>query len=180
VKQTNGYGAVFRLSRGNRFARGPRHPAGGHRVGQLREDLVLSHGPDWFRKIDHAGGAGEITSMNDFPRHIVTTRSRFNLVHPKKTQHDHATEYPLLRGRFRSTEGGFAEDADIVLVGEDGDLETISLALTAAETGLVRFFGAVATRNNRRMVRAATVRQAGRRQAADAALIARVYWRQLL
>ena len=31
------------------------------------------------------------------------------------------------------------EDADIVLVGEMRDLETISLALTAAETGLLVF-----------------------------------------
>ncbi len=43
------------------------------------------------------------------------------------------------------------EDADIVLVGEMRDLETISLALTAAETGLL-VFGTLHTNNSRKTV----------------------------
>jgi twitching motility protein PilT len=43
------------------------------------------------------------------------------------------------------------EDADIVLVGEMRDLETISLALTAAETGLL-VFGTLHTNNARKTV----------------------------
>src|SRR5256886_17295930 len=43
------------------------------------------------------------------------------------------------------------EDADVVLVGEMRDLETISLALTAAETGLL-VFGTLHTNNARKSV----------------------------
>jgi twitching motility protein PilT len=43
------------------------------------------------------------------------------------------------------------EDADIVLVGEMRDLETIQLALTAAETGLL-VFGTLHTNNARKTV----------------------------
>jgi twitching motility protein PilT len=43
------------------------------------------------------------------------------------------------------------EDADIVLVGEMRDLETISLALTAAETGLL-VFGTLHTNNARKTI----------------------------
>ena len=43
------------------------------------------------------------------------------------------------------------EDADIVLVGEMRDLETISLALTAAETGLL-VFGTLHTNNSRKTI----------------------------
>src|SRR5678815_2684635 len=43
------------------------------------------------------------------------------------------------------------EDADIVLVGEMRDLETIALALTAAETGLL-VFGTLHTNNARKTV----------------------------
>ena len=43
------------------------------------------------------------------------------------------------------------EDSDIVLVGEMRDLETISLALTAAETGLL-VFGTLHTNNARKTI----------------------------
>jgi twitching motility protein PilT len=43
------------------------------------------------------------------------------------------------------------EDADIVLLGEMRDLETISLALTAAETGLL-VFGTLHTNNARKTI----------------------------
>src|SRR5438034_10822891 len=43
------------------------------------------------------------------------------------------------------------QDTDIVLVGEMRDLETVSLALTAAETGLL-VFGTLHTNNARKTV----------------------------
>ena len=51
----------------------------------------------------------------------------------------------------RGLEAALREDADIVLVGEMRDLETISLALTAAETGLL-VFGTLHTNNARKTV----------------------------
>ena len=58
---------------------------------------------------------------------------------------EHAESFPVgLKAALR-------EDADIVLVGEMRDLETISLALTAAETGLL-VFGTLHTNNARKTV----------------------------
>ena len=58
---------------------------------------------------------------------------------------DHSATFPAgLKAALR-------EDADIVLVGEMRDLETISLALTAAETGLL-VFGTLHTNNARKTV----------------------------
>ena len=51
----------------------------------------------------------------------------------------------------RALKAALREDADIVLVGEMRDLETISLALTAAETGLL-VFGTLHTNNARKTV----------------------------
>jgi twitching motility protein PilT len=58
---------------------------------------------------------------------------------------EHAINFPTgLKAALR-------EDSDIVLVGEMRDLETISLALTAAETGLL-VFGTLHTNNARKTV----------------------------
>ena len=58
---------------------------------------------------------------------------------------EHAVSFPAgLKAALR-------EDADIVLVGEMRDLETIQLALTAAETGLL-VFGTLHTNNARKTV----------------------------
>ena len=58
---------------------------------------------------------------------------------------EHSSTFPAgLKAAMR-------EDCDIVLVGEMRDLETISLALTAAETGLL-VFGTLHTNNARKTV----------------------------
>ena len=87
-----------------------------------------------------------------FSRHIVTIEEPIEFVHRNKrsiiTQRDvpeHSASFPAgLKAALR-------EDADIVLVGEMRDLETISLALTAAETGLL-VFGTLHTNNSRKTV----------------------------
>jgi twitching motility protein PilT len=82
----------------------------------------------------------------------VTIEEPIEFVHRNKksiiTQREvpeHAITFPAgLKAALR-------EDADIVLVGEMRDLETISLALTAAETGLL-VFGTLHTNNARKTV----------------------------
>jgi twitching motility protein PilT len=89
---------------------------------------------------------------SNFSRHIVTIEEPIEFVHRNKksiiTQREvpeHAASFPAgLKAALR-------EDADIVLVGEMRDLETISLALTAAETGLL-VFGTLHTNNARKTV----------------------------
>src|SRR5207244_10919700 len=85
-------------------------------------------------------------------KHVVTIEEPIEFVHDNKrstiTQREvpkHSTAFPAgLKAALR-------EDADIVLVGEMRDLETISLALTAAETGLL-VFGTLHTNNARKTV----------------------------
>ena len=64
------------------------------------------------------------------------------------TQREVPIQTPTFADGLRAT---LREDADIVLVGEMRDLETISLALTAAETGLL-VFGTLHTNNARKTV----------------------------
>ena len=57
-------------------------------------------------------------------------------VHPNKKSIVTQREVPLQTPSFADgLRASLREDSDIVLVGEMRDLETISLALTAAETG---------------------------------------------
>ena len=70
------------------------------------------------------------------PAHVVTIEDPVEYVHPSRTAlinqrevgHHTASFHTGLRAALR-------EDPDVILVGEMRDLETISLALTAAETG---------------------------------------------
>jgi twitching motility protein PilT len=83
---------------------------------------------------------------------VVTVEEPIEFVHRNKisiiTQREvpeHTPSFPIgLKAALR-------EDSDIVLVGEMRDLETIQLALTAAETGLL-VFGTLHTNNARKTV----------------------------
>jgi twitching motility protein PilT len=119
--------------------------------GHLRGGLVLVTGPT---------GSGKSTTLaalidyinTHFSRHIVTVEEPIEFVHNNKkaiiTQREvgeHSSSFPVgLKAALR-------EDCDIVLVGEMRDLETIQLALTAAETGLL-VFATLHTNNTRKTV----------------------------
>ena len=69
-------------------------------------------------------------------RHIITVEEPIEFVHPNKKSIVTQREVPLQTPSFADgLRASLREDSDIVLVGEMRDLETISLALTAAETG---------------------------------------------
>ena len=73
-------------------------------------------------------------------RHIITVEEPIEFVHPNKKSIVTQREVPLQTPSFADgLRASLREDSDIVLVGEMRDLETISLALTAAETGLLVF-----------------------------------------
>jgi twitching motility protein PilT len=69
--------------------------------------------------------------------HIITIEDPIEFVHPVKscvvTQREVGTHSPTFAEALRNA---VREDPDIILVGELRDLESISLALTAAETGI--------------------------------------------
>ncbi|MEO6870855.1 MAG: PilT/PilU family type 4a pilus ATPase, partial [Chthoniobacterales bacterium] len=152
LKQTNGYGAVFRLIP-TRIASLEELgvPAVVKQFGDLRGGLVLVTGPT---------GSGKSTTLaalidyinNTYARHIVTIEEPIEFVHNNKRSIITQREVPAHSATFPAgLQAALREDTDIVLVGEMRDLETISLALTAAETGLL-VFGTLHTNNARKTV----------------------------
>ncbi len=152
LKQANGYGAVFRLIP-TKIATLDQLgiPAVVKRFGHLRGGLVLVTGPTGSGKSTTL--AALIDYINDnFARHIVTIEEPIEFVHNNKRSIITQREVPVDCVSFPDgLKAALREDADIVLVGEMRDLETIALALTAAETGLL-VFGTLHTNNARKTV----------------------------
>jgi len=152
LRQTHGYGAVFRLIP-TKIATIEQLgvPQVIKEFGHLRGGLVLVTGPTGSGKSTTLAALLDYINTN-FSRHIVTIEEPIEFVHSNKrsviTQRevpDHSPNFPV------ALKGALREDADIVLVGEMRDLETIQLALTAAETGLL-VFGTLHTNNARKTV----------------------------
>ena len=152
LKQSHGYGAVFRLIPTKIMSLDALGiPPVVKEFGHLRGGLVLVTGPTGSGKSTTLAALLDYINTN-FSRHIITVEEPIEFVHSNKraiiTQREvpeHATTFPMgLKAALR-------EDADIVLVGEMRDLETIQLALTAAETGLL-VFGTLHTNNARKTV----------------------------
>jgi twitching motility protein PilT len=152
LKQTHGYGAVFRLIP-TKIATLEQLgiPVVAKEFAHLRGGLVLVTGPT---------GSGKSTTLaalldyinNNFSRHIVTIEEPIEFVHELKRSIITQREIPGDSESFPvALKAALREDADIVLVGEMRDLETVSLALTAAETGLL-VFGTLHTNNARKTV----------------------------
>ncbi len=114
-------------------------PNGVHKIMEIRKGLVLVTGPTGSGKSTTL--AAIINQINDTrEQHIITIEDPLEFVHQNKrsliTQREigaHAHDFAdALRVASR-------EDPDIILVGEMRDLETISLALTCAELGILVF-----------------------------------------
>ena len=152
LKQATGYGAVFRLIP-TKIAtlEQLKVPEVIKEFGKIRGGLVLVTGPTGSGKSTTLAALVDFINTN-YSRHIVTIEEQIEFVHSNKrsiiTQREvpeHTPSFPVgLKAALR-------EDADIVLVGEMRDLETISLALTAAETGML-VFGTLHTNNARKTV----------------------------
>ena len=72
--------------------------------------------------------------------HILTIEDPIEFVHPSKKSVVHQRELGMdTRSFANALKSALREDPDIILVGEMRDFETISLALTAAETGHLVF-----------------------------------------
>ena len=151
-KQNNGLGAVFRLIPTEiKTIQDLDVPETIERFGDMRSGLVLVTGPT---------GSGKSTTLaalidyinRTYARHIITVEEPIEFVHNNKKSTISQREVPIHCPSFADgLRASLREDADIVLVGEMRDLETISLALTAAETGLL-VFGTLHTNNARKTV----------------------------
>ena len=152
LKQANGYGAVFRLIP-TKIAtlEQLKVPTVIKEFGKMRGGLVLVTGPTGSGKSTTLAALIDFINSN-YARHIITVEEPIEFVHRNKKSIITQREVPEHAVTFPSgLKAALREDADIVLVGEMRDLETISLALTAAETGLL-VFGTLHTNNARKTV----------------------------
>ena len=101
--------------------------------------LVLVTGPTG------SGKSTTLAAMIDFinattEAHILTVEDPIEFVHASKKALINQREVgPHTHSFANALRGALREDPDVILVGEMRDLETISLALTAAETGHLVF-----------------------------------------
>jgi twitching motility protein PilT len=110
-----------------------------YRFAELRAGLVLVTGPT---------GSGKSTTLaaiidhinRNWSRHIVTIEDPIEYVHENRksviTQREIGQDAESFAAALKAA---MREDPDVILVGEMRDLETISLAITAAEMGNIVF-----------------------------------------
>ena len=140
MRQENGAAAVFRIIPEKILTcEQLGMPEAITRLADLSQGLVLITGPT---------GSGKSTTLaaiidrinSNYQKHILTIEDPVEFVHPNKgcvfsqreVHHDTHSFADALKVAVR-------QDADVVLVGEMRDLETISLAITAAEMGALVF-----------------------------------------
>jgi twitching motility protein PilT len=101
--------------------------------------LVLVTGPTGSGKSTTL--AAMLDVINDtWDAHILTVEDPIEFVHPPKRCLVNQREVGPHTGSFSNAlRSALREDPDVILIGEMRDLETISLALTAAETGHLVF-----------------------------------------
>jgi twitching motility protein PilT len=138
--QENGAGAVFRIIPEKIVPLEElKLPPAIEKLAHLQKGLVVVTGPT---------GSGKSTTLaaiidhinRSYARHVVTIEDPVEFVHQNK-------QSVVTHREVGSDTGGFAEalraavrqDADVVLVGEMRDRETITAAVTAAEMGLLVF-----------------------------------------
>lgn len=152
LKQQHGLAAVFRLIPTEIASLEDLNiPQVIKEFGHMRSGLVLVTGPTGSGKSTTLAALIDYINSN-FKRHIITVEEPIEFVHRNKQSIITQREVPIQTPSFADgLRAALREDADIVLVGEMRDLETISLALTAAETGLL-VFGTLHTNNARKTV----------------------------
>ena len=140
LRQENGCGAVFRIIPERivpleELNLSPAIEALAH----LHQGLVLVTGPT---------GSGKSTTLaaiidrinTTHAKHIVTIEDPVEFVHQNKlavfSQREVGSDTESFSAALRAA---IRQDADVILVGEMRDLETISLAITAAEMGTLVF-----------------------------------------
>jgi len=116
------------------------------RIASIRSGLVLVTGPTGSGKSTTL--AAIIDLINETRSlHIITIEDPIEFVHPNKKCLIHQREIGSHAKSFaEALKSAGREDPDVVLVGEMRDLETIAMALSAAERGTL-VFGTLHTNN---------------------------------
>lgn len=145
--QERGAGAVFRIIPEKiRTLEELKAPVALWELADLEQGLVLVTGPT---------GSGKSTTLaaiidrinTRHAKHIITIEDPVEFVHPNKkstlSQREVGTDTKNFSAALRSA---IRQDPGVILVGEMRDMETISLAITAAEMGVL-VFGTLHTNN---------------------------------
>jgi twitching motility protein PilT len=138
--EESGTGAAFRIIPENIVPLAKLNlPSAVESLVHLQSGLVLVTGPTGSGKSTTL--AAIIDRINDtYARHIVTIEDPVEFVHHGKrsavSQRQVGTDTLSFAAALR---GALRQDADVILVGEMRDLETIALAITAAEMGALVF-----------------------------------------
>ena len=139
-KQERGMGAVFRIIPTKIMTLEQLGmPESVHRIAKMRSGLVLVTGPTGSGKSTTL--AAIIHEMNlSRAMHFVTIEDPIEFVHENRKALVSQREIgPHSKGFTAALRAAVREDPDCILVGEMRDLETIEMALNAAETGLLVF-----------------------------------------
>jgi twitching motility protein PilT len=105
------------------------------RFTQYHQGMVLLTGPAGCGKSSTLAALLNIVNASR-QDHIITIEDPIEYVHPSKSCVVNQRQVGRHTGSFaRALRAALREDPDVIAIGELRDLETISLALTAAETG---------------------------------------------
>ena len=105
------------------------------RLTKLHKGMILVTGPTGSGKSTTLAAMVNHINEND-SAHILTIEDPVEFIHPSKKSLINQREVGVHTKSFaQALKSSLREDPDVILVGELRDLETIQLAMTAAETG---------------------------------------------
>jgi len=140
LRQENGAAAVFRII--------PEKILTVEQLGMPKAIVNLAHLHQGLVLVTGPTGSGKSTTLaaiidhinSTYEKHIVTIEDPVEFVHPNRkcvfSQREVGEDTPSFAAALKVA---VRQDADVVLVGEMRDLETIALAITAAEMGTLVF-----------------------------------------
>ena len=138
MRQLNGMGAVMRAIPSKALSMAAAQPAAGlHTLCRANNGLILVTGKTGSGKSTTL--AAMIDDINSrLKGHILTIEDPIEFVHQRKQCLISQREVGVhTKGFAAALQSGLREDPDVVLVGELRDYETISIAVTAAEMGIL-------------------------------------------